>query len=358
MAGAPRVEPPVVRVAQPVDRLRSAGRLRTIRGWGAVGTPATPLQPQHGHRAPAGRRRPRGHAPQARRTRPFGCRLRDLPGPREPLRPQRARAAVLARQERVEQAPHQRDRGQEPPPWLARRFPTSGADRARWRVWRAGLRCARALAIARLPRRRRGGRDDAHPQDTPPADGGRDRDRRPRPPGPRRIGHAIGGHLLRVFDRGAEQRRAPEGQPRPRPAQGIPTADRGPGRKRPPHCRRERALSTASVRAILEGMTHEGGRGKTAPGAGHFLRRTRRSWWTAAALACKGKPGASPVGQSARGGLSLWGRDGRYGTGLSTDARYGAALVNGQEIGLLPMDGSPVPPGWAGLVSTSYAGIS
>jgi hypothetical protein len=71
----------------------------------------------------------------------------------------------------VEQAPHQRDRGQEPPPWLARRFPTSGADRARWRVWRAGLRCARALAIVRLPRRRRGGRADAHPQDTPPLRG-------------------------------------------------------------------------------------------------------------------------------------------------------------------------------------------
>ena len=37
-----------------------------------------------------------------------------------------------------------------------------------------------------------------------------------------------------------------------------------------PHCRRERAFSTSSVRAIMEGMTNDGRRAKTAPVALHF----------------------------------------------------------------------------------------
>ncbi len=227
MAGAHRVEPPVLRVAQPVDRMRGAVRLRTIRGWNEVGSMATPLQHPHGHGSTAVRRRPRGHAPQALRTRPCGRRPRDLPGPLEPLRPPRACAAVLALQDRVEQAPPQRDRGTEPPPRLARRFPTIGADRARVLARHDGLRCARTRARARLQRRRRGGRHDAHPQETPPADGGRDVDLRPRHPGQLRIGHQSGWHLLRVGDRGAAKRRATAGQPRPRPAHGIPAEDRG-----------------------------------------------------------------------------------------------------------------------------------
>jgi hypothetical protein len=45
----------------------------------------------------------------------------------------------------------------------------------------------------------------------------------------------------------------------------------------PPHCRRERAFSTSSVRAIIEGMTNEGRRVKTAPVVSNVIRRMSRS---------------------------------------------------------------------------------
>ena len=41
---APGVEPPVLRVAQPIDGIGGAVRLWTIIGWGAVGPTAAPLQ--------------------------------------------------------------------------------------------------------------------------------------------------------------------------------------------------------------------------------------------------------------------------------------------------------------------------
>ena len=146
------------------------------------------------------RRRPLGQAPQALRELPCGRCLSDLSDLLESLMPPRTCATVLDLQDRVEQAQHQRGRGQEPPPRLARRVPAIGTDRARVRGGHEGLRCARTRALARLHRHRRGGRDDAPPQNTPPADGARDVDLLPRHPGQLRLGTQSGWHLPRGFD--------------------------------------------------------------------------------------------------------------------------------------------------------------
>ncbi len=139
VAVAHGVEPPVLRVAQPIDRMRGAVRLWTIRGGGEVGPTAAPLQHHLGHGPAEVQRRPLGHAPQTLRTLPFGRRLRDLPGPVESLVPQLARAVFLPLQDRVENTPHQRERGTEPAPRLARGFPAIGAYRARLISWHKGL---------------------------------------------------------------------------------------------------------------------------------------------------------------------------------------------------------------------------
>ena len=201
---------------------------------GAVGPTATPLHPPLGHRPAAGPRRPRGHAPQALRTLPGGRRLVDLPGRVEDLVAPRARPGLFPLQDRVENAPHHVARGQASPPRLPGRCPASGAHRARLGVWRErrGVRGTRALA----PRQghRLGRLDHAPPQDTAPADRGRDRARRCRSPGPRRIGPQVAGPRVRVLHGGAPQRRAAKGQPGPLPAQGSAATARGQGVTRPP----------------------------------------------------------------------------------------------------------------------------
>ena len=290
VAGAPGVEPSVWRGAQSIDRLGGAVGLWTIIGGGAVGPTATPLHHPRGHRPAARRRGPRRQAPQTRGTLPWGRGLRALPGPLESLAPPRTRAGLLPRPERGENAPPQRARGQQRAPRLARGVPASGADRARV-IRRHAARDVRGTrAIAPLPGLRRGGLDHAHAQDTAAANSRRDVDLWPCHPGQRLLGHQLAGPLRRRCDRGADKRRAAAGPPGPLPAQGSAAEDGGQGGTRPPHWRRARAVSTAAVRAILDGMTNERRRVKTAPVACHVLRRTRRSGVTDTAPSGKGKP--------------------------------------------------------------------
>ena len=231
---APGVEPPVLRGAPPIDGLGGAVRLWPRIGGGAVGPPAAPLQHHRGHRPAAGQRRPLRHAPQTWRTLPGGRRLRDLPGAVESLGPPRARAVLLPLPDRGEQAPHPRDRGQELPPRLTRRFPALGADRARVIRGNQGLGCLGTRAIAPFQRPRLGRLDHAHPQDTAPADRRRDVDLRWRSPGQLRIGDQITRQLLWRCHGGADQRRAANGPPGALPAQGSAATDGGQGSKRSP----------------------------------------------------------------------------------------------------------------------------
>ena len=274
------VEQSVLIVEQPIDRMGGAVGLRTIIGRSAGDPTATPLQHHRGPRPAEVQRRPLGHAPQALRKLPFGRGLIDLPGPVEDLVAQLACTVRLHLQDRVEQAQHQRDLGEEPPPRLTCRFPAVGADRARLVVWRASLSFLGTLALAPLHGHRIGGLDHAHAQETAAANSRRDVDLLLRDLGQLPIGHQIARQRLWLFDRGADKRRAAEGQPGTIPAHGIAATDVGQGVKRPPHWRRERAFSTSSVRAIMEGMTHEGRRVKTAPVVINLIRRMIRSCLT------------------------------------------------------------------------------
>jgi hypothetical protein len=60
--------------------------------------------------------------------------------------------------------------------------------------------------------------------------------------------------------------------------------------KGPPHCRRERAFATSAVRAIMEGLTNEGRRVKTAAVVCNVIRRMLRSCLLDTELSGKGKP--------------------------------------------------------------------
>ena len=102
----------------------------------------------------------------------------------------------------MEETQHQGHREKELLPRLPRRMPAIRAVRVGLIGQRKRMSFLRELAIARLQRRRIGGGDHTHPQETAHADGGRDVDLLACHPGHLLIGHQISGHVLRVFDRG------------------------------------------------------------------------------------------------------------------------------------------------------------
>ena len=91
-------------------------------------------------------------------------------------------------------------------------------------------------------------------------------------------------------------------------------------------------------------MTNEGRRVQTAPVACHVLRRTRRAGVTDTSPSGKGKPWSISLGNRAGCWPNISVRYCRYWVGESTESRDCAALANGKQIGLLPMDGAPVSP--------------
>ena len=197
---------------------------------------------------------------------------------------------LLHLQDRVEKAQHHFHRGKEPSPRLTCGFPAVGADRACLRVWCESLGCLGTRAIALLHGPRIGRLDHAHPQQTAAADGSRDRALLLRSPRQLLIGHQIAGHLVRVLHGGAEQRRAAAGQPGALPEHGMAAKDRGQGVKGSPPLPQGEGFFDASVRAIMEGMTHEGRRVKTASVVCHVIRRMLRSCLIDTERSCKGKP--------------------------------------------------------------------
>ena len=215
------------------------------------------------------------------------------------------------------------------------------------RAWESGARAVASLAHAPSPRATgpvSAASTTRPPQDTAPADSGRDSDRRCRSPGPRLLGPQVAGPLLRVWHGGVPQRRAAAGPPGPLPAQGSAATAGGQGVTRPPHCRRERAVSPASGRASLEGMPHAGRRGKTAPVVLQVLRRMRRACVLDTSPSGQGTPWAISCGHRAGDWRSLSARACRDGAGWSTDARDCPALAHGTQRGVWPRDGPPGPP--------------
>ena len=225
------IQDPIQLVVHASHRVGRAGGLRTVIGAQELGPVARHFRHRLGHRPVEGGARPLPQTAQALGELRFRHGLIDEPGALEYLVAPCPPAPLGEFADGVQEAEYQDELRHEPPPGLARGLELvrthrthsiGGKDRSGFGN-KLPVGVLQALTVGLL------GHTDA--QHTAPAYGGRDYDFGPRQPRELLIGNQILGQGGAVLDRGPDQIRTPEAEPRPIPKHRIAPKDIGQGRK-------------------------------------------------------------------------------------------------------------------------------